>query len=107
MKLKLWLLIAVIVFNACSGYAAVSVDQTLTKEYLMNNGYSSQIYNTVNVGRARALGDTFYSEEEKAHENLPPVKKILRKIQAYFDPAIDDYSFYHHDITTEPTYNDL
>ena len=87
--------------------AAITVEQTMSKEYLMNNGYSKQIYNTANVGRARALGKEFYTSEELELKNKTTGWKILRKIQAYIDPAIDDYSFYHHDISPEPNVNDL
>ena len=87
--------------------AAVSVDKTMSQEYLMNNGYSKQIYDSVNVTRARALGQKYYSSEERAYQNMSPVKRFLKKLNAYVDPAVDDYSFYHHDISPEPNINDF
>ena len=57
MKFKLLLLTAVLVsaLQLPSG-AAISVQQTMSEEYLRNNGYSEQAYDTVQIGRARALG---------------------------------------------------
>ena len=107
MKIKL-LSIAIVTFMIqLASQAAVSVDKTLTKEYLMNNGYSKQIYDTVNISRARALGQEYYSSEEINYKNLSPGKRFLRRLNVYLDPSLDDYSFYHHDISPEQSVNDL
>ncbi len=107
MKIKL-LLIAIIVLSLqIQVNAAISVDKTLSQEYLQNNGYSKQIYDTVNVGRARALGQEFYSSEELEYQRAKAPVKLFKRFHAYLDPAIDDYSFYHHDNTPEPTSRDL
>ncbi len=107
MKIKL-LLIAAVVLSVClQSNAAISVDKTMSQEYLQNNGYSKQIYDTVNVSRARALGEEFYSSEEvKLKKSKAPVR-WWHKFHAYLDPAIDDYSFYHHDNNPEPRATDL
>lgn len=102
MKIKLLLLVAIVgIISGLSADAAVSVDRTLDQDYLKNNGYSTQIYNTIQVGRARALGQEFYTEEETAKN------RKWRKIYGYIDPAGEDFSFYHHDIKATPTPNDL
>lgn len=107
MRIKLLLLaISILALQIESG-AAISVDRTMTQEYLQNNGYSKQIYDTVNVSRARALGEEFYSSEEIKLQNSKPIVRWWHKFHAYLDPAIDDYSFYHHDSKPEPTVEDL
>jgi hypothetical protein len=107
MKLKLLSIVLIIFMTQLVSSAAVSVDRTLSREYLMNNGYSKQIYDSVNVTRARALGQEYYSSEERAYKNMSPTKRFFRKLNAYIDPAVDDYSFYHHDISPEPNINDF
>ena len=106
MKYKL-LSVAIIAFMIqLSSGAAVTADKVLTQEYLMNNGYSKQIFDAVNASRARALGEEYYSSEERELRSLTPGKKFLRKLHAYIDPAMDDYSFYHHDVSREPSIYD-
>ena len=61
------------------------VDKTLTKEYMMNNGYSKQIYDTVNISRARALGEEFYSSQELELKNSSKTKRFFKKLQYYID----------------------
>lgn len=104
-NILLLIILAVVVSVPCM--ASVSVEKTLTQEYMQNNGYSKQVYDTVNVSRARALGKEYYSDEEKAYHNMPKHKKILWRIYSYFDPAAEDFSFYHHDTVPVPSYNDL
>ncbi|MDY6358218.1 MAG: hypothetical protein SPL76_01740 [Cyanobacteriota bacterium] len=87
--------------------AAISVDHTMTQDFLQNNGYSKQIYDTVNVSRARALGEEYYSSEELEFKNSTPPVRWWKKFHAYLDPAKDDYSFYHHDTNPEPSASDL
>lgn len=107
MKIKLLLLAIILIGVQMQVNAAVSVDQTLTQEYLQNTGYSKQIYDTVSIGRARALGQEFYSSEEISYKKSKPVVRWWKRFHAYLDPAVDDYSFYHHDDTPEPTPSDL
>jgi hypothetical protein len=107
MKLKLLSVALVLFMVQLSSEAAISVEQTMSPEYLLNNGYSKQIYDSIQVTRARALGEKYYSSEEIADQNREKKFRILKKIQAYIDPAVDDYSFYHHDISPEPSYKDF
>ena len=107
MKIKLFILAFVISVLQVSVNAAISVDRTMSQDYLQNNGYSKQIYDTVNVSRARALGEEFYSSEELKYKKSKGIVRWWHKWHAYFDPAIDDYSFYHHDNNPEPKPTDL
>lgn len=107
MNIKI-LLIAILAIGLQLGATAmVSVDTTLTEEYMLNNGYSGQMYDSVNVSRARALGQPFYSREELKYKTSNPVARFFKRAHSYIDPAIDDFSFYHHDSTPEPSIDDL
>jgi len=107
MKLKLLSVALILFMTQLSSSAAISVERTMSPDYLLNNGYSKQIYDSIHVTRARALGEPYYSSEEIKEQNMKKKFKVLKKIQAYIDPAIDDYSFYHHDISPEPSYKDF
>jgi hypothetical protein len=108
MKLKLFLLTAVLVLSAqVASNASISVEQTMSEQYLRNNGYSEQIYDTMQLGRARALGKPYYGEKETKYLKSRGPLKFLRRLHAYVDPAKEDYSFYHHDINPEPSYTDF
>ena len=107
MKIKLLLLAITVLALQIESGAAISVDRTMSQEYLQNNGYSKQIYDSVNVSRARALGEEYYSSEEIKYKNSKPIVRWWHKFHAYLDPGIDDYSFYHHDTKTEPSASDL
>lgn len=106
MKTKL-LIAAIVLSCGMQANAAISVDRTMSQEYLQNNGYSKQVYDTVNVSRSRALGEEYYSSEELKIKNSKAPVRWWHKFHAYFDPAIDDYSFYHHDNNPEPRATDL
>lgn len=108
MKLKLFLSIALLAMMVQMPVsAAISVDQTLSENYLRNNGYSEQLYDTVMLGRARALGEPYYGAKEAQYLKTRQPMRFFKRLYAYFDPAAEDYSFYHHDTTQEPSYTDL
>lgn len=105
---KILLLTAVFLFCAClKSSAAISVDRTLQEDYVRNSGYSTQTYDIMQVSRARALGQEFYSRDELNYQKSSPSKKFWKRLYSYFDPAADDYSFLHHDVKIVPTYEDL
>ena len=107
MRIKLLLIAIMALSIQIQSNAAISVDRTMTQDYLQNNGYSKQIYDTVQVSRARALGEEYYSSEELKIKNSKKPIRWWHKFHAYLDPAIDDYSFYHHSNNPAPTYTDL
>ncbi len=107
MKKKLLLFAIFVLSVQIPAHCAISVDRTMSEEYLRNNGYSKQIYDTVNVGRARALGEEYYSSEEIKFKSSKAPVRWWKRFHAYLDPAKDDYSFYHHDTATEPSFSDL
>ena len=87
--------------------AAVSVDMTTNPKYLEQNGFSTQTTDMVNVSKARALGQEYYTKDELAFKKQNKFVRFWRKFYVYTDPASEDYSFYHHNTDTVPSYTDL
>ena len=67
--------------------AAISVDHTMTQDFLQNNGYSKQIYDTVNVSRARALGEEYYSERRIGIQKQHTACQMVEKVSRIFRPC--------------------
>ena len=87
--------------------AAVSVDMTTNPKYLEQNGFSTQTTDMVNVSKARALGQEYYTKDELAFKKQNKFVRFWRKFYVYTDPASEAYSFYHHNTDTVPSYTDL
>lgn len=107
MKTKLVLIAALFAAFQLQSMAAVSVDQTTSKEYLINSGFSESLSESVSVGHARAVGEEYYTDGEKRYMNDNGWVRFWKKTYAYFDPAAEDYSFYHHGIKVTPHVDDL
>ncbi len=107
MKTKLLLILAVAAMVQLQSGASITVEQSTSPAYLKSNGYSSQTSDAVSVSRARALGEEFYPEQEAAFKKQNKFARFWRKFYVYTDPAAEDYSFYHHDVDTTPSYTDL
>lgn len=104
---KLLLIAMFAAFVPMQAHASVSVDKATSAEYLRANGYSSQIGETVEVSKSRALGQEYYTKDELAFKRQNKFVRFWRKLYVYTDPAAEDYSFYHHDNKVVPHYSDL
>lgn len=89
------------------GFSAVSVEEATTPAVLRNNGYSAQTAELVTVSKERANGREYYTNDEEAYRNQNKFVRFWRKLYVYMDPAAEDYSYYHHDTDTTPSYTDL
>lgn len=107
MKTKLLLIALFAVMLQMPSHASVSVDQTTDATYLKNQGFSAQTADIVNVAKNRALGQEYYPEDEAAYRRQNKFVRFWRKLYVYADPAAEDYSYYHHDTDTAPSYTDL
>lgn len=107
MKTKLLLIAILAAIVQLQSNAAVSVDETTTINYLKNQGFSEQTADMVNVSKARATGEEYYTKDEAAYRKQNKFVRFWRKLYVYTDPAAEDYSFYHHDTDTTPSYTDL
>ena len=105
--MKKLLLIAIAAAIPTIASAAVSVDQASNPAVLQNNGYSEEMTNMVNMSKARAMGQEYYTKDEAAFKKENKFVKFWRKLYVYTDPAAEDYSFYHHNIDAVPKYSDL
>ena len=66
MKTKLLLIAAVAVMIPLQAQAAVSVDTTTDATYIKNQGYSAQTADMINITKARAAGEEYYTKDEQA-----------------------------------------
>ena len=105
--MKKLLLIAIAAMIPTMANAAISVDESTSPAVLRNNGFSAQTTDMVNVAKARANGQTYYTADETAFKKQNKFVRFWRKLYVYTDPAAEDYSFYHHDNDTVPKYTDL
>lgn len=108
MKNKLLLVALLIVFAQVGANAVVSVEETTSTEYMKNWGYSGVTSDIVQVSKNRSVGEEFYLDDELRYRNKGnKFVKFCKRFWAYFDPAAEDYSFYHHDTKATPSVTDL
>jgi len=105
--MKKLLLIAIAATIPAIANAAVSVDEMTNPAAIKNNGYSAQMADAVSVSKSRANNEEFYTADEEAFNKQNKFVRFWRKLYVYTDPAAEDYSFYHHDTDTTPSYKDL
>ena len=106
--MKIVLLIALLAVSAqLQSNAAISVDQTTNPAVLKLNGYSEQTADMISVSKARATRQEYYTPDEAAYRKQNKFVRFWRKLYVYTDPAAEDYSMYHHDTKTTPSYTDL
>jgi hypothetical protein len=105
--MKKTLFVALLLAVPTFAHAAVSVESTTNPTDLVNRGYSTQVADMVTVSKARNNSQAYYTEDEQTFKNQSKFTKFWRKLYVYADPAAEDYSFYHHDTDTTPSYTDL
>ena len=105
--MKKLLLLTIAATIPTMAHAAISVEQTTSPTVIRNNGYSAQTADMVNVAKARSNGQSYYTPDEVTYKKQNKFVRFWRKFYAYTDPAAEDYSFYHHDVDTTPSYTDL
>ena len=107
-NMKKILLIAVAVMIPTMAHSAVSVDQTTNSAVLRNNGYSGQTADMVNISKARANGQQYYTQDEVAFKKQNKFVRFWRNLFGDFiDPAQDTDERIHHDIHQSTNYKDL
>ena len=105
--MKKLLLIAVLATLPAMANAAISVEQTTNPTVLKNSGYSDITADAVSVVKARSNGKAYYAQDEDAFRKQNWFVKFWRKLYVYADPAAEDYSYYHHDTDSTPSYKDF
>lgn len=92
---------------AIPAFAELTVDDTISQDYLKNHGYSNAIINTTQKLVAEHNGEPYTEPVENEMYNQPAIK-FVRRLFMYLDPALDDHSFSNnHNINTTPRYDDL
>lgn len=107
MNKKMILVALILAFAQLQSVAVVTVQESTSGNYLINNGYSVQTADIVQVVKARTNGEEYYTADETKLKKSNKFVRFCRKFYAYFDPAAEDYSYYHHDTKTTPSYTDL
>ena len=76
-------------------------------QYLINNGYSTEMAEMVNYQKSRSMAEEFNSVKPVSRCKRNKFTLFWRRCLEYIDPALDDDSFYYHDIKTEPKIEDF
>lgn len=107
MKKQLLLVALAAIMLQLQAGASVTVQESTSPTYLRNSGYSALTADTVEVSKARSTGIAYYTPDERDLKTSNAFVRFWRKFYAYFDPAQEDYSFFHHDSKAAPSYTDL
>ena len=99
--------IGLVTLIALPVFAELTVNDTVSRDYLINHGYSKANVNTIRKQIATVNGEPLAEPlEYKYYGN--PVSRIVRKVFMYLDPSLDDHTFSNdYDIKTSPSYTDL
>lgn len=102
-----FLITCLLMLFALPTFAELTVEDTVSPEYLKNNGYSQATINATQKSIAQSNGEPLAEPiENRAYQN--PVIKFVRRVFMYVDPSLDDHSFMNdHEIHTSPNFNDL
>lgn len=104
---KRFLITGLLILLALPSFAELTVEDTVSADYMKNKGYSQALVNTTQKVIARNNGEPL--EEPVEYEMYRnPVVKFVRRVFTYIDPSLDDHSFVNdHQIHTSPNFNDL
>ena len=105
---KLLLISAIFMLINLPSYAATTPDEILSKEYTVNQGYSTEMARLMNLQNAQVNGQKF--DDTISSKKWYETNKCfipIRKIFTYLDPALDTGEFMQHDIHYTPTCDDL
>ena len=106
--MKKFILIASLLLITQNTTCAVLSDAEITTpEYLINSGYSTEMADMVTVQKARSTSTEYNSIRPVKRCKQNKVTRFFRRCLEYIDPALDDDSFYNHDIIFEPNINDF
>ena len=104
MKKKL-LVLAMLGFSTLAVNAGeFTVDDSCSREYLKNNGYSDSAIEIVERSRARAMGEAYNEEHTSLFKDRGGwFGNFLR----YLDPALDRNTFMNYDIEYYSRFDDM
>ncbi len=103
---KRFLITSLLLMLAIPAFAELTVEDTISRDYLKNHGYSNAFVNTTHKLVAEHNGEAYTEPVENEMYNQPSIK-FIRRLFMYLDPSLDDYSIDNHNINTTPRYDDL
>ena len=104
---KSFIILSLISLITLPAFAELTVEDSISRDYLKNHGYSDATINITHKSRAQANGEPLAAHEEKDYYNQPVVKYV-RRFFMYLDPSLDEHKFMNdHNINTTSRYDDL
>jgi hypothetical protein len=94
-KILLFFVISLCFFQVQAS-AEITTEEQFSEEYILNHGYSQEMYRLMNLQHNQIVGNkSSLSEKEKIYK---PWQNGVRRFLMYLDPALDDENFMRHDI---------
>ena len=102
-----FLIAALILFAALPVLAELTIDDSVSKDYLKNHGHSRDAVWATQKTIAATNGEELSRPVENEKYNLPVIKQVMWFFR-YIDPGLDNGSFMNnHDIDMNSGFNDL
>ena len=79
MNKKMILVALILAFAQLQSVAVVTVQESTSGNYLINNGYSAQTADLINVSKARANGQAYQTPDEVVYKNQNKFVRFMRK----------------------------
>ncbi|MBR1776805.1 hypothetical protein IJ750_07025 [bacterium] len=104
MKRNLLLVLALFIAIGIPANAKLTVEESTSPEYLINNGYSEATAEEIMIMKNRINGKPAEPLYDKKSSKFA---RFWRNVYGYIDPSIDTDERIHHDIHMSPNYKDL
>ena len=107
MKTKILLLAGIIAISLLPANAQLTVDDSTSREYLINHGHSNVTADIVELSKGAVSGDKTILPVDRKYENRSVIYKWVDKFFLYIDPAYDKGNFMREDIKFNPSVDAL
>ena len=107
MKIKLLLILGLVAFAMYPANAELTIEDTVSPEYLLNHGHAPATVDIVNMHRTSANGEVSDLPIDHRYDNKPLVYIWVDKFFRYVDPALDTGTFMREKTIFSPSVNDL
>ncbi len=107
--MKKILVILIIMFSAhLPGLAVITPEESLSKEYIRNHGYSDEMTRLIDLNHAQINGNRpKYKSKDPDWYKANKKVNFLRKVFIYLDCGLDDGKFGKNDIEYTNRYDEL
>lgn len=100
------LITAIALLMTAPAFAELTVDDASSPAYLKNHGYSDTVIWATQKTKYDVNGEKWVQPDEE--EKYNPFIRVCRKVFMYFDPALDNKTFFNnHNINSTTRYDDL